>query len=155
MSRSLLQLIETIFSKQKDEPDPLDAYKLELLKLYEKSNDLFEKQLSYIAAGSLGLSMIIIDKVLKDIYSTRFKGCLVASWILFGATLILNLYSQPFAAKKYYKTIEEINSGQYDQTKANLRSKSVRNLNLFCLCTLLIGIVSFIIYVSVNILNGY
>ncbi len=128
-------------------------YKNELLKIHEKSYEHFEKQLSYISAGALGLSFILIEKVFKDISATQVKGLLIASWVLLGSTLFINLLSHLFTSKKHYKTIDEINNGSYNPSLAVKRNKQISWVNTASVTSLFAGILLFIFFTSYNIIN--
>ena len=137
---------------QKNLPkDPLSSYREELIKLYEKNNDNFEKQLSYISAGALGATFLIVEKVLKDVFVTNHKWLLIASWFFLAATLFINLLSHIYSSNIQYKIIEEIDTKNYDQGKAKDRNNKIKLFNRICLGTLSIGITLFIIYASYNI----
>ncbi|MBS1771964.1 MAG: hypothetical protein JST82_03830 [Bacteroidetes bacterium] len=133
--------------------DSLKAFREELIKINEKSNDNFEKQLSYISAGSLGGSMVIIEKIFKDINSTEYKGLLIFGWVLLGGTLLLNMFSHLYASRLHNKTIKEINDNHYNFNNAVNRNKKISNFNGVTLTALLIGIAFLLFYTSYNILN--
>ena len=133
------------------ESEILKEYKSELIKLIEKSQDAFEKQLSYISAGSLGISMAFIKNVVGDISSTHSKWVLIVGWILLGVTLLLNLLSHIVAFSNHSKTLDEINLGSYSQIKAIKRNNRLKVLNLWSIISLIAGILLVIIFVALNI----
>jgi len=134
-------------------PEDILSYRNELLKIYEKSTDLFEKQLSYISGGALGLTYILIEKIFPDISKTHFKGVLILSWILLGLTLFINLISHIYAMKAHSATIDEINRNSYDYSKASIRNKKLFMYNYASIALLFGGILLFILYTSVNIVD--
>lgn len=133
--------------------EELHRFRDELIKINEKSNDQFEKQLTYISAGSLGGSMLVIEKIFKDISSTEFTGFLILGWIFLGSTLLLNMFSHLYAAKLHNQTISELNENRYNYSNAVLRNKKISNFNSITLSVLLIGIFLLLFYTSYNILN--
>lgn len=117
----------------------------------DKGQEHFEKQLSFISAGALGISMFLIEKIVKDWSQSQYKWILIASWISLGLTLIINLISHFFSVKFNYSNIEEIDTKNYDQLKSIRRNQIVKGINVFTLITLIIGIVFLILYMSLNI----
>ena len=138
---------------EKEEIEQLANYKIELLKTHEKSQESFEKQLSYISAGALGLSMVFIEKVVKNVNQACYKWVLILSWIFLGLTLVVNLISHLLAAKYAYRTMDDIEHGLYDYDKAAKRNKFIILLNAFSVISLLIGILSLILFVTINLLS--
>jgi hypothetical protein len=120
----------------------------------QKSQDDFEKQLSFISAGTLGLSMFLIDKVVKDITIAHYKWSLIVSWSLLGLTLIINLFSHFLAIRFNYMNIEEIDCSQYDDLKSIKRNTIIKFINICTLSTLILGIVFLILFMSLNILKN-
>src|SRR5688500_4917696 len=84
-----------------------DDYKKALYDIMGKSQDDFEKQLSFISAGALGLSLIFTEKIVKDISKADLKCLLVAGWILLAVTLFINLISHLLATLNCRKTLQE------------------------------------------------
>lgn len=117
----------------------------------QKSQDDFEKQLSFISAGALGVSMFLIEKVIKDLTLSHFKWIIITSWSFLGFTLIINLVSHFMVIKFNYKNIEEIDTNKYDQQKAVKRNGIIKRINFFTLTTLILGIIFLILFTSINI----
>ncbi|HEX5153621.1 MAG TPA: hypothetical protein VFW07_19365 [Parafilimonas sp.] len=136
-----------------DIPEFLLKYKEELVTLLHKSQDSFEKQLSYISAGSLALSIGFIKDVVTNIAEARSKRLLDMGWILLCITLLGNCISHIRAADLHNKTIADINHGRYDDKKVEKRYKEVSAVNWISVFTMLFGIASIVIFVSVNILK--
>ena len=85
MDRRLLILLDRLLNATSSNPlkkkeEQLTKANEDLLQAVNSSNELFEKQLSYISGGALALSFIVIEKVLKDFSKTTWKGLLVAGW---------------------------------------------------------------------------
>lgn len=131
--------------------NPLNEFKKNAEETMSKSQDDFEKQLSFISAGALGLSMLLIDKVVSNFQNAQYKSILIWSWGLFGATLIINLFSHLLVVRYNYQTVREIQEGKYDQQKAGGRNYKIRIVNVLSIVTLLFGIVLLIIFISTNI----
>lgn len=129
----------------------LQDYKLELKKVYEKSQDTFEKQLSFLSAGALGFSMFFVEKIVNDFNLSKCKWAIISSWLLLGGTLIINLVSHLLSARNNYKTILEIDNDSYDPEKVNKRIRTINRLNWITIFMLLFGILLFINFVLFNI----
>jgi len=131
-------------------PNDLKEYKNELIATVDKCQDSFEKQLSYISAGCLALSIGFIKDIIKDIDTAQSRWLLTVGWILLGSTLLINLFSHLIAARLHYLTIKEINARQYDYDKTLNRISSVNKINWFSATTLVSGIFLIIIFVTLN-----
>jgi len=134
-----------------DDKKYIEKFREELISLLHKSQDSFEKQLSYISAGSLALSIGFIKDVVKNITTAYCRGLLITGWILLGLTLLLNCISHIRAADLHNRTIKEINHDQYDNIKIARRYKEVSRLNWFTVGTMVLGILLIIIFVSINL----
>ena len=129
----------------------LSEYRKELAALKESSGNFFEKQLSYISAGALGLSMIVVDKLFKNILDTVWKPLIIVSWICFGLTLFINLISHLYAGSLHNKSISDIDNEKYDQKTVKTRNFHIDLVNYISVAILFIGICCFVIYISKNI----
>lgn len=129
----------------------LQEYRTELVTLTHKSQDAFEKQLSYISAGSLALSIGFIKEIVKNIKTAENKCLLTIAWVLLAMTLLINLFSHITAARFHWKTIKEIDQNKYNQEKAIRRIQKLNLLNIISIIALVLGIFLFIIFVSSNL----
>lgn len=127
------------------------AYAGELRSIVVKSNDLFEKQLNYISAGALGLSMLLIEKIIPQVSASSCKWLLYVSWILLAGTLISNLVSHIYTANSHSKTITEIEEDRYNYASARRRNGIIRNWNVVSVSLLLLGLFSLILFVINNL----
>lgn len=129
----------------------LEIFRTNLVETLNKNQEDFEKQLIYVSAGTLGASMFLIDKIVKDISLSHYKGFLILSWIFLGGTIVINAISHFIAMNFNYKSIEEIDKETYSQIVALSRNKKLKYLNLTTVITLLIGIFFLILFTSINI----
>jgi hypothetical protein len=134
-----------------DDVDQLAEFKSDLRKAMDKSQESFEKQLSFISAGALGLSMVFIEKIVRDVMHSLCRPLLIMSWLFLAATFILNLISHIVAIKLHYKTIADINLKKYDQEKASSRVNTISWMNLVSVLFLLVGVALLIIFVTINV----
>lgn len=133
--------------------DFLVTYRKELVDLLHKSQDAFEKQLSYISAGTLTLSIGFIKDVVKDLAGAGSKWMLALGWVLLIATLLINLASHITAAKKHNETIKETyDPSKWDADTVRGRYKWIQHINWFSLLTLIIGMLLITIFVIKNTL---
>lgn len=143
--------MDEISNKDKDY---ITNYKDELIVILHKSQERFEKQLSYISAGSLVLSMAFIKDIVKNIANSEYRGLLICGWFLLGITLIINCISHIRAVDLHNKTIREINNDKYDNIKVSRRYREITCVNWLTVITLALGICLIIIFSSINIYNG-
>ena len=129
----------------------LSRYKDELLILLQKSSESFEKQINYISAGAIGLSMVVVDKIIKDITNSDCKSVLVISWVFLTLTLVGNLISHIYTFNTHSKTINDITNQEYNYVKAKKRNECIKMWNIISATMLVIGVALFIIYISLNI----
>lgn len=129
----------------------LEEYKAELISTLHKSQEAFEKQLSYISAGSLALSMGFVKDVVRDIHKSGYRGLLMVGWVLMAMTLLMNLVSHLLAARLHSKSIAEINAGTFDSVKSDKRFIPIKRLNWLSVATLIAGILLIIIFVMYNL----
>lgn len=130
----------------------LAEYKGELKRFMEKSQDSFEKQLSFISAGAFGVTMAFIDKIVGNLKETTCTRLLIIGWLFLGLTFIVNLFSHVFAVKVYYRTIKEMDDKKYSQALLASRIKKINYLNTISIISLLLGIAIIVIFISYNIL---
>jgi hypothetical protein len=129
----------------------LKQYAAELTTLIHKSHDSFEKQLNYISAGALGLSMILIERVIKDFSKANFTCVLLGSWFFLASTLVSNLLSHVYTSRVHAKTLSEIANESYNYENANRRNRRINIWNVVSIIFLLLGIALQIIFISINI----
>lgn len=144
--------------EQKVFNEGLKEHNKNLIEIINKSNEHFEKQLSFISGGALALSFIVIEKVLKDFFDTDCKWLLVAGWILLMLTLLLNLFSHKKAIEYHGKSYENINDHladtkvKYDYEGIVRRNNKIDRMNSLSLILLSLGLFSLILYTSINLL---
>lgn len=117
-----------------------------------KSQDDFEKYINIIASGGLALTIAFFDKIV-DVKFVIGVCLIVFGWVLLIATLLSNLISHYLSISYAQKTIDEINEKKYDIVFINVakRNKWIKILNRLSIGTLIIGIVSIIIFVTINL----
>ncbi|MAL60630.1 MAG: hypothetical protein CMC14_11335 [Flavobacteriaceae bacterium] len=122
-----------------------------------KSDDLFEKAITFISSGALGLTLTFHDKIVPAENSI----CVIIiaiGWSLLVATLFINLISHYQSSKSTDNSIDEIDGIidyeiAYSTFQNNLRNRNRRidKLNKASIILLGVGLLLIIIYVSINI----
>jgi hypothetical protein len=135
-----------------EEVNRLNSFREELITIFHKSQDSFEKQLSFVSAGALALSVAFIKDIVQPFKDSAYKGLLGWGWGLLVLTLLLNCISHQSAARNANKTIKEINEGKYDPEKPTKRNRGVVRLNLLTIITMIIGIGLIMSYIIFNTL---
>jgi hypothetical protein len=130
--------------------EELKEYKNELAATINKCQDSFEKQLSYISAGCLALSIGFIKNIIA-FDTAQHRSALTVGWGFLGGTLLINLSSHLIAARLHYCTFKEINEGKYDYGKTLNRIWWVNTLNWASMLTLILGIGLIIYFVTINL----
>jgi hypothetical protein len=118
-----------------------------------KSEDDFEKNLTYISAGALGLSLTFIEKIVV-INSSTIIWTLIIGWVLLGLTLTLNLISHLISSYYSRKSQEEFDNDCKNLNKnIDLRNQRISIINWSTVILLILGIFFIIIFTSQNISN--
>jgi len=123
-------------------------YQKNLSDTVSKSQDDFEKQLSFISAGALGLSMLFIEKIVP-LKTAGYKWLLISGWICLVLTLFGNLVSHFLSAQYNHKTLIEYQEGH--ETRHSERTKWITWLNIGTILMLVLGILSILIFLAINI----
>ena|SRR5690554_6594684 len=131
---------------EKDDRDKIDDA------INESQSD-FEKNLVYLSAGALTLSMGFIEKIIP-ISESSAKPLIVTSWILLAATLLLNLATHLISVRNSTKAREEMDSGmEYDILidKISCRNKIMTILNWITFALFSCGVILTVIFCSINL----
>lgn len=139
-------------------PDPRDVEiwkqnREYLISQKGKSDDDFEKNHVYIAAGTLVLSMTFLEKI-APIDKATGVACIIISWSLLAISLVVNFLSHLFASHYTDKQIE-LNDETNDPDRVNKlmieNNKSLKKMNWISVGSLLLGILFLVIYCSLNV----
>lgn len=122
----------------------------------DQSETDFEKKITYISAGALAISVTFIDKVV-DLSSAQYFWILTFAWVQLAITLSLNLVSILTSRALTRKSLKEFDANVLDSSLRNNianRNKTISNLDLLSLLTLLSGIFLIVIFCSLNLNNN-
>lgn len=138
--------------KYEQEVERVKVFAQDLKELFHKSQDTFEKQLSYISAGALALSVGFIKDIVHPIKDSSYKWMLLTGWGLLIFTLLLNLVSHMLAAKFARKGAKEAENPDdtYDPKKIESRALLMEIINWATVCTLATGIILIVLYITFN-----
>lgn len=122
--------------------------------IVESQSD-FEKNLVYLSAGALALSIGFIEKVIK-LQDASSRWLLIASWGLLASTLLLNLASHLISVRNSTKAREEMDKGTTYEIlveRISCRNKIMRTLNWVTYGLFALGVIFTVIFCSVNFSN--
>lgn len=128
-------------------------YRKSLLEQKSKSDDDFEKYITFIASGALGLTLTILNKITPIDFAV-YIWLVATGWVLLALTLLINLLSHFLSSKYTNKSIDEIDENiDYASLKEKLhkRNKIINNLNSGSIFLLIAGVMFILIYVILNL----
>ena len=121
-----------------------------LAKIKEKGDDDYEKNITYISAGTLVLSLTFIEKIV-NLGDSNSVVILIISWILLALTLLANLISHQLSSYYHEKTICDFDADDPNLEKnINKRNKVIRTINWGTTFSLVVGILFLILFCSIN-----
>lgn len=119
----------------------------------ESSENDFEKNLVYLSAGALTLSIGFIEKLVPLDKATG--TCLIIiSWCLLAATLLLNLATHLISASNGNKARAEMDAGiEYDILVSNMsrRNMIMQGVNWTTFGLFAIGVILTVIFCAINL----
>lgn len=138
-------------TKTKEQIEEWKEYRKSILEAKSKSDDDFEKYITLISSGGLGLTIAYINDIIP-IKESVGSWVLFIGWIMLCATLFINLLSHYKSSINNEKTIAEIEELGYEELSKNIdsRNKTIRCLNLISIITVGIGLLLIIIFTIVN-----
>ncbi|MBL7473093.1 hypothetical protein [Robertkochia sediminum] len=128
-------------------------YRKELIQNKSKSDDDFEKYITFIASGGLGLTLSFVGNIVPLSEAISIWAILLG-WFLLAFTLFVNLVSHYLSGSFSYKTIQDIDDVKsFDIIMENIdnRNKIISCLNLISIILLGLGILMILIFVSLNL----
>jgi len=137
--------------KTKREIEGWKEYRKSILESKSKSDDDFEKYITLISSGGLGVTIAYINDIIP-IKESVGSWVLFLGWIMLCTTLFLNLLSHHKSSICNEKTIDEIDELEYEELSDNIdsRNKIIRCLNLASIITVGIGLLLIIIFTIIN-----
>lgn len=137
-----------------------EEYRQALYIQKSKSDDLFEKAITFITSGALGLTITFHDKIVPA-QNAVYVIIIALGWALLVTTLFINLISHYQSSKSTDNSIDEIDklinykiTYSIFQTNLTKRNSCIDKLNKVSIGMLGTGLLLIIIYVSINIYHG-
>jgi hypothetical protein len=134
--------------------------------MYKSATDEFDKQVVYLSGGGLALTIGFVKDIVK-LSATAFLPFLLLSWLLFAATLLLNLWSHKASSAStdlflsqvsYLKERHLNNLAPEPKRLAKLEKAAIAKralvvkLNNWCIWCSVAGVLSFIFFTAINII---
>ncbi len=138
--------------KTEEEIESWKEYRLSLLEHKSKSDDDFEKYITFISSGALGLTITFIDKI-TPLEEAIYFWLIAVGWILLAITLLVNLFSHYQSSRFTEKSIDEIDDNiDYFELRKNLerRNRIIDFYNKASIYSLFIGVIFILLYVIIN-----
>jgi hypothetical protein len=117
-----------------------------------ESQSDFEKNLVYLSAGALVLSMGFIEKIISFDKASN-KWIVVVSWGILASTLLLNLASHLISVGNSTKAREEMDMGmEYNKLieRISCRNKLMRIINWISYVLFAFGVISVVVFCAIN-----
>lgn len=130
-------------------------YRLSILEQKAKSDDDFEKYITFISSGALIITLTFVEKISPLNHSTH-KWILIAGWGFLASTLLINLISHYLSSRFNEKTIQNLDEGMVHEkltSKIKERNNVISVLNIISIISLGIGIVSILLFAAINAYN--
>jgi hypothetical protein len=143
-------------SKSEEEVAEWKEYRKSILIEKGKSDDDFEKYITFIASGSLGLTLTFIDKI-SPLKQSIGIWVIIVGWVFLACTLFINLLSHFLSSRYNEKTIQDLDDEiKYDELINNIdkRNKLVSRLNISSIILLGLGIFFILIFTALNAYNN-
>jgi hypothetical protein len=138
--------------KSKKERQERSEYRRDLLAQKSKSDEDFEKYITFISSGALGLTLTFINEI-SPLKESIGIWIISSGWILLAITLFINLLSHFLSSRYNEKTLKDIDEN-IDNTdfdcKLERRNNIISALNFISIGTLGLGITSILIFTIIN-----
>lgn len=123
-----------------------------IVKIKEKGEDDFEKNLVLITSGTLVLSMSFIEKI-APLDHAKGVWFLIAAWSLLVTSLLLNLISHQLSVKYNNEYVRRIDLGIKIYNINNLirnNNRCIACINNWTVGLMVSGMISLVVYCSIN-----
>ncbi len=128
----------------------MDEYRNYLITSNQTSQNTHDKYLISLSSGSLGLSIIFVNNIIKN-NPIHCKILLNISWILFSITILFVLISFFSSILSFSKAISQTDSEQIYKEEPggtwNIFTKILNVVNIICFT---LGLIFLLVFVSLN-----
>lgn len=125
-----------------------ESYLEQLNKAYIESSSQFDKQVLFIASGTLGISLAFIKDVVKLNVATN-KVLLLLAWIFFGAVILICILSHYTSLKAINYKIENLYQKK-DKTSKRFDFWT-QTFNILMMIFLATGLILLFVFIGINI----
>jgi hypothetical protein len=129
-----------------------DKYTEEQYQALKYSYEQFDKNVLFIASGALGISFAFIEKIIPNLKQATVKCLLIDSWYCFAGVIFMCLVAHFVSSQAISWAIRNNPSvnKHYNRTRSIL-NWIIRILNISMIIGLLVGIISLIRFINLNI----
>jgi preprotein translocase subunit SecG len=133
----------------------LIEYRQTILEQKSKSDDDFEKYITFISSGALIITLTFVDKI-SPLETSVQKWTLILGWVFFATTLLINLISHYLSSRYNEKTIQDLDEQiPFEDLicKIKQRNNVISTLNIISIISLGIGILGVLTFATINAYN--
>ncbi|MFW5895457.1 MAG: hypothetical protein ACOCT9_01805 [archaeon] len=134
--------------EEKDTQQEDQNYLDKLYQTFSYSISKFDRNVLFISSGALGLSVTIIDSIL-NLDLAVYKFFLFFAWYLLAFTILLSLYSHMVSYQLTSKIIQVTGQDKEEELRDKY-NRRLSNINKLMLITLIMGIISFLLFINLN-----
>jgi hypothetical protein len=129
-----------------------DKYNDALDQTARYSSEQFDKNILFIASGSLGISFAFIKDIIPDFNHATHKGTLIASWYIFAIVIFLSLLTHfiSMQASTWAFKNQNLDDKLYN-TKLRCWNIPIRALNISMIAGIFIGALFLIYFIQQNL----
>jgi len=129
-----------------------ESHRTLLLEKFHKVCEEHDKHQIALAAGSLGVSITFAKQIIDNPSSPVHPYLLYISWTLWGISLIASLAAFQFVRLSYERAIDQLDvDPDGEERLGGIWDGLTRASNWTSSLTLIVGIITFIIFASLNI----
>lgn len=142
-------------SKKKKTDREWIEYRQSILDQKAKSDDDFEKYITFISSGALIITLTFIDKI-SPLETSVLKWILITGWFFLASTLLINLVSHYLSSRFNEKTVQNLDEQlPFENLLCNIKRRNhiISTLNIISIISLGIGIISILIFATINAYN--
>ncbi len=130
-----------------DKKENTESWDDKIYEIRRSADEAFNKLIVYLSSGALVLTIGFVQNVI-DLPTAKFNELLIGSWILFTSSLLVILIS-------YLTTVKsmdlELDKQKGKSNKWDKWDEITIFLNIASILTLVLGIILFIIFISINL----
>lgn len=128
----------------------MDEYRNYLIASKQSSQNTLDKYLISLSGGSLGLSIIFVNNIIKN-NPIHCKSLLTVSWFLFSITILLVLISFFSSIHSFSKAISQLDSEKiHKEEPGGIWNIFTKTLNVINIIFFILGLIFLLTFVSLN-----